>query len=42
MFGTNNKTRDADDSPSDTDTCARNLDDEIKNEENDEYIEPPF
>ena len=31
----------SDDSQSDTDGCARNLGDEHKNEENDEYIEPP-
>ena len=28
--GTNDKTRESDDSPSDTDGCARNLDDEHK------------
>ena len=44
--GTNEKTCDAqtcesDDSPSDTDGCARNLDDEHKNEEDDNYIDPP-
>ena len=39
--GNNDKTRDDDDYPSDTDSCARNLDDEHKNEEDDEYIEPP-
>ena len=43
--GTNEKTRDSqtreyDDSPSDTDGCARNLDDEHKNEEDDDYIDP--
>ena len=30
--GANDKTRESDDSPSDTDVCARNLDDEHKNE----------
>ena len=35
------KTRESDYSPSYTDGCARNLDDEHKNEEDDEYIEPP-
>ena len=39
--GTNYKTRKSDDSPSDTDGCARNIDDEQKNEEDDEYIDPP-
>ena len=39
--GNNDKTRDDDDYPSDTDSCARNLDDEHKNEEDYEYIEPP-
>ena len=39
--GTNDKTRESDDSPSDTDGCARNLDDEHKNEEDEYYIEPP-
>ena len=44
--GTNDKTRyshtrETGDSPSDTDSCARNLDEEHKNEENDEYIDPP-
>ena len=37
--GTNEKTREPDDSPSDTDNCARNLGDEHKNEEDKEYIE---
>ena len=39
--GTNYKTREYDAYPSDTDGCARNLDDENKKEEDDEYIEPP-
>ena len=39
--GNNDKTSETDDSPSDTDGCARNLYDEHKNEEDDEYIEPP-
>ena len=44
--GTNDKTRDShtretSDPPSDPDSCARNLDEEHKNEENDEYIDPP-
>ena len=44
--GTNDKTRDSltretGDSPSDTDSCARNLDEEHKNEEDDDYIDPP-
>ena len=39
--GTTNNTCEYDDSPSDTVGCARNLDDEHKNEEDDEYIEPP-
>ena len=39
--GTNDKTRESDDSPSDTDGCARNLYDEHKNEENEDYIDPP-
>ena len=43
---TNEKTRDSqtresEDSPSDTDGCARNLDDEHKNEEDDYCIDPP-
>ena len=38
--GTNYKTREYNDSPSDTDGCARNLDDEHKNEEDDDYIYP--
>ena len=37
--GTNNKTRESDDFPSDIDGCARNLDDEHKNEEDEEYTE---
>ena len=39
--GTNDKTRESDDYSSDTDGCARNLDDEHKYEEDDEYIETP-
>ena len=44
--GTNDKTRDSqtresDDSWSDIDGCARNLDDEHKNEEDNNYIDPP-
>ena len=43
--GTNDKTRDSQtresgDSRSETDGCARNLDEEHKNEEYDDYIEP--
>ena len=37
----NEKTREYDDSPSDTDGCARNLGDEYKNEEDEEKIETP-
>ena len=45
--GKNYKTRDSltrktGDYPSDTDSCARNLDEEHKNEEDDNYIDPPF
>ena len=45
--GTNEKTRDSqtresDDYPSDTDGCARNLDDGNWNEEDENYIDPPF
>ena len=39
--GTNEKTRESDDSPSDADFCARNLGDEHKNEEDEGYIETP-
>ena len=39
--GTNDKTRESDDYSSDTDGCKRNLDDEHKNEEYKEYIQPP-
>ena len=44
--GTNDKTRDSQtresgDSWSDTDVCARNIDEEHKNEEDDDYIDPP-
>ena len=40
--GTNDNTRETGDSPSDTDICARNLDEEHKNEEDDYYIDPPY
>ena len=45
VSGTNEKTRDSqkhesDDYPSDTDGCVRNIDDEHKNEEDDDYIDP--
>ena len=33
--GTNDKTRESDDSPNDTDGCAKNLDDEHRNKEYD-------
>ena len=44
--GSSNKTRDyqtreSEDSRSDTDGCAINIDDEHKNEEDDDYIKPP-
>ena len=44
--GTNDKTRDShtrenSDSPSNTDSCARNLDEENKNKEDEDYIETP-
>ena len=44
---TNDMTRDShthetSDSPSDTDSCARNLNEEHKNEEDDDYIDPPY
>ena len=44
---TNDKTRDyhtreSADSQSDTDGCARNIDEEHKNEEDDDYIDPPY
>ena len=39
--GTNDKTRESDNSQSDTDGCARNIDEEHKNEEDDDYIDPP-
>ena len=44
--GKNYKTRDShtcetSDSQSDDDSCARNLDEEHKNEEDDDYIDPP-
>ena len=38
---TNDKANESDDSSSDTDGCARNLDVKHKNEEDDDYIEPP-
>ena len=37
----NNNTSESDDSSSETDGCARKLDYEYKNEEDDGYIEPP-
>ena len=45
--GKNDKTRDphtreTSDSTSDTDSCARNLDEEHKNEEDEDYIDPPY
>ena len=45
--GTNDKkrdyhTRETSDSPSYTDSCAINLDEEHKNEEDDDYIDPPY
>ena len=45
--GTNDKTRDSrtretSGSPSDTDSCARNLDEENKNKEDGDYIDPPY
>ena len=45
--GTNKYTRDSltretSGSPSDTDSCARNLDEEYRNEEDDYYIDPPY
>ena len=45
--GTNEKTRDYqtreyEHSPSDTNSCARNIDDEQNYEECDDYIEPPL
>ena len=44
--GTNDKTRDSQtresgDSRSETDGCARNFSEEHKNEEDDDYIDPP-
>ena len=44
--GTHDKTRDShtretSDSISDPNSCARNLDEEYKNEEDEDYIEPP-
>ena len=39
--GNNDKTRESDYYPSDTDGCKRNIDDEHKNEEDDEYIDRP-
>ena len=35
------QTHESDDYPSDTDCCARNIDDEPNNEEDDDYIDPP-
>ena len=45
--GTNDKTRDSHtrksgDYRSDTDGCARNIDEEHKNQEDDDYIDPPY
>ena len=45
--GTNDKARDShtretSDYPSDPDSCARNLDEEHKNEEDYDYIDPPY
>ena len=37
--GTNEKTRESNDSLSDTNSCARNLGDEYKNKKDEEYIE---
>ena len=42
VMGTNDKTREPDDYPSDTDGCARNVYNEHKNEEDDDYIDPPY
>ena len=44
--GTNDKTcdsqtRETGDSQSETDSCERNIDEEHKNEEDDDYIDPP-
>ena len=44
--GTKDKTRDsqtreAGDSRSETDSCARNIDEEHKKEDDDDYIDPP-
>ena len=38
--GVTDKTRESGDSPSDTDGCSRNIDDEYKNEEDEYYIDP--
>ena len=35
-------TRESEDSRSDTDGCARNIDEEHKNEEDEYYIDPPY
>ena len=40
--GTNNNTHESDYSPSDTDGCAINIDDEHKIEEDDDYIDHPY
>ena len=45
--GTNDNTRDSQtretgDSWSETDSCARNIDEEHRNEEDNDYIDPPF
>ena len=36
------RTLETSDSPSDTDSCARNLDEENKNKEDGDYIDPPY
>ena len=41
IVGTNEKTCESNDSPSDTYGCARNLGNEHKHEEYEEYIETP-
>ena len=41
VLGTDDKTCEYDDSPSDINGCARNLEDEHKNEEFDDYFDPP-
>ena len=39
--GNNDKTHESGDSPCDTDGCARNIYYEHKNEEDEDYIDPP-